>query len=483
MNNYELGFKDPKDLRWEHKPQADFLDTFDDWVRQNEECDDEEGLGILFLNFIGGRGASKTTSALMLLTKIALIKAPSFRSAWTARTNGEIDTVLIAELERMVPSSLYSINNKSGARSIRWITGHETFLISRSVDNPKKINGLGQNIIVVFHDEAASGYLDEKFQAVNNAVREPDAPFYAVITTSTPLPNGYQVYCEQDDSVNIVSSSYQNPHIKKKNLDSMSSRMDKRTVQQEIYGKFVLTTGRQWDDFEEKAWPDGNILEGATYDPEKPFFIGADLGSGQSAYQIIQYFEPLHPVTGRVMFDGKLAVAVAELVPNQMDLPEVTKQIIDSYCDGDHTTRAPVAVCVGHDVNTAGNVGGTGAELFKQLGWKWVRPKGSHFRKSAQKLAARSLILNTKGERRFAVAATKNKHGRYVIDKQHFGEGKMRGILNVMRNDTYSDNDDKVFIKDKGKVGKNALEDDRDAFLYWVACNHPLNFNKVISKA
>ena len=472
MANYTLHADNPADPNKLHKPQAEYLAKARDRINKGSDC------GIQFLNYVGGRGCGKTTIALLDMINVALVDAPGFRTVWSARTNGEIDNVLLNELERIVPQSLYVVSNKGGARCINWISGHKTFLISRSVDNPKKRVGLGFNVMGVYHDEAATGFSQDKFSDINNAIREPNAPYYFCATTSTPLPNAYQLFCQNENATTIYATSYDSPYLNKANLDAMASQMDELTIQQELFGRFVLTTGKQWDTFSEEPWPKGNILEGYEFNPELPFYIGADLGGSQSAVQIIQYVEPLHPVTGQRLYQGKLAVVVAEYVPNAMGIEVVMKDLVDRYCAGDHMLNKPELVCVGHDVNAKTVVGSTGAEFFSSLGWQYQHPRGAMFRKSVQRQIARSLILNSKGERRFAVAANKNKHGQYVIAEQHYGQNKQRGILNVMRNDTYDESGtDNTFTKDKGKAGKNALEDDRDAMLYWMAINHPMTFN------
>jgi hypothetical protein len=115
-----------------------------------------------------------------------------------------------------------------------------------------------------------------------------------------------------------------------------------------------------------------------------------------------------------------------------------------------------------------------GAQVLTSLGWEWQTPSGAFSGKDIQRQAASAMIHNNAGQRRVAVAAKRGSDGIYQIARQHFGEGKVRGILNVMRNDTYPESDSReIFRKDKKERGENALEDDRDAFLYWVVCNHP----------
>jgi len=489
MANYQLNASNPANPKRLHKPQAKYLEVARGMMALGV------AVGIIFLNYVGGRGCGKTTIALLHMIRVALVDDPlhvkklikegvvaddfkGFRTVWSARTNGEIDNVLINELERIVPSHLYRLSNKGGARCINWISGHKTFLISRSVDNPKKRVGLGFNVMGVWHDEAATGFSQDKFSDINNAIREPNAPYYFCATTSTPLPNAYQLFCQNENATTIYATSYDSPYLNKANLDAMASQMDDLTVQQELMGRFVLTTGKQWDTFEEKAWPDGNILEDYEFNPDLPFYLGVDLGGNQSAVQVVQYVEPLHPITGQRLFQGKLAVVVAEYVPNAMGIEVIMQDVVDRYCDGDHMRHKPQMICVGHDVNAAPVVSANGASYFASLGWPYTWPRGKMFFKETQRMIARGLILNKKGERRFCVAANKNKHGQYEIAEQHYGQNKQRGILNVMRNDTYDESGkDDIFVKDKGKAGKNALEDDRDAMLYWMAINHPMTFN------
>ncbi|MHC5062218.1 MAG: terminase large subunit domain-containing protein, partial [Planctomycetota bacterium] len=360
---------DPRDKNRRHGPQAEVLDFIDTL----EERHKEHG-GIQYLNYVGGRGCGKTTIAMLVIVEIAR-RYPDLRTAWSARSGTEIDEVLLSEMEDKLPQSIYQIKTtKNGARYILWATGHKTHLVSRNVDNSKRRRGLGLNVCAYFHDEAATGFNIDKFTDMNNGIRglEEEVPFLLCMTTSTPLPNAYQMWCQNEAATTIYASSYDSPFLSKANLDSMAAMMDEATVQQELMGRFVITTGRMWDQFVEAPWPDGNILEGAEYDPSEPFFIGGDLGGGQSAFQIVQYFDPLHPVTGRRMFDGKLACIVVELTPSQMGLEAVMGEVIEHYCDGNHVTRAPVMCIVGHDVEASSVLGPSGAEYFKHLGWDYT---------------------------------------------------------------------------------------------------------------
>jgi len=489
----ELGVVSPFEPPFEHGPQAQYLRAAWDRKRVNDEhvagCIAAGGdparshRPLQYLHFVGGRGAAKTTTAAIDVVNVAT-SCPGYRTAWTARTNGEIDEVLLFELAKVCPPDLglYRVRSSRAARWLEWRGGHITHLVSRNVDNPKKRPALGMNLMGVWHDEAATMFDAAKFQDIDNAVRQPGAPYLFVVSTSTPLLNGYYAYVTGSGGTVIHSSSWDNPHLSKEALDLREQMMDSQTAQGELYGRFVPAHGRVWDTFVEAPWPDGNIWESG-FDPDAPWYLAVDLGGAQGAFQIVQYREPLHPITGRRLFQGKVGVIVAELTPNGVALETVTREIVNRFCGGDYR-RGPIEVLVGHDVASRGTTGIPAAHHFAELGWSYRTPAGISLDKELQRQVARSLILNSAGERRFCVAAQKDKAGNYIPIEQVYGQRKVRGVLNVMRNDTYPDSSEKgTFRKDKAKAGANALEDDRDAMLYWMICNHPPTWTEKTKRA
>ena len=377
------------------------------------------------------------------------------------------------ELEKVLPKryGLWKRVRKVSAQWIEWASGHITYLISREVDNPNKRPGLGINVMGGWHDEAATKFMQDKFNDIENAIREPDAPYLFCSSTSTPLENEYEEYVYKASTLGmpfiVFSSSWDNPHLSKATLDTRAERMDKRTRDRELGGKFQKADGLMWPDFEFQPWPKGNIYENFVFQPDEPFYVGCDLGGSQSAWQLIQYVDPLHPVTGEQMFSGRLPVVFAEYVPNKMGIEAITADIIKRY-------GHPQEVYVGHDVESRGTTGDQASLHFAQIGWRHSSPRGAFFRKDVQQIALRSVILNMRGERRIAVAGKLNELGKYQILEQHHGEGKSRGVLQMFRRDEYPDvKSSDIFQKDKTTKGANAIEDDRDATLYWVVCCHP----------
>ena len=428
--------------------------------------------GISNHHYVGGRGCAKTTTGCLLLFKTVL-DMPGLRGFWSEPRHGDIEKVFLPALEHVVPRDCWQLVNKQGYRYVQWWNGHRTDLVARNVDNSNKKIGLGPNYSYGINDEAADRFDINKFIDMANAIRDPRAPYYYMDSLSTPQMNGYYSYCHLPHARIIHATSYDNPFIPAANIDSMKAAMAPEIVQQEILGEWCMLTGRMWPNFVEEPWPNGNIMEGMEFDPCKPFVLACDLGGAQGAYQIVQYMEP-NEGGRRHLSGGRVAVVVAELVPNNMNLESVLDEVINVYCGGDAFKRRPVKVCVGSDVVTPGNAGTPAALAFKQLGWETMTPKGWLASKDIQRQCASSLMLNTAGERRFAVAAKKDKHGIYQIARQHFGERKQRGIMHMLRNDTFPKPESRdIFVKDKSVAGANALEDDRDCMLYWMVLQHP----------
>jgi hypothetical protein len=453
------------------KKQIDFLNL-------DRFSVDADGMKIATRNnYVGGRGCSKTTTGILLLLK-AVQDMPGLRGFWAEPTWPDMDRVFIAALSEYVPKSVWRLKMADGHKWIEWHNGHRTDLLSRFADNPKKPVGLGGNYSYGIQDEAADRFDLDKFILMHNAIRDRRAPYLFHDTLSTPLMNGYEAWCLNTGNT-IFANSRDNPYMGIGNIEAMEANMSPELVRQQTGGEFIHLSGRIWSGFKELPWPDGNIIEGMKFDPSKPWYLSCDLGGAQGSYQIVQYLDPVH--NGRTLFKGKLAVIVAELVPNRKGINAVLDEVIEHYAGGcdarGFPKRKPEKVIVGHDVNNPGTVISSAA-VFGPLGWEFVTPQQEVFTKDIQYQAASALIFNTMGHRRMAVAANKDKHGVYQIAKQHWGEGKRRGILNVMRADVFPDDTKSgIFVKDKSKRGQNALEDDRDAFLYWVVCNHPPSWN------
>jgi hypothetical protein len=461
-----------------HIPQRDFLVR----ARKRKQF---VGKGIQRTNYFGGRGCAKTTTMVMDMFGVAM-ECPRMRTFWSAPITSDIDRVLLKELDFIFenhPGIFKVVNGQNGYRFIRWINGHETDLISRHIKNKNAKVALGGNYIGGWHDEPAYGYDQKKMNDIQAAIRNKRGPYRFVTMGGTPMMNGLYTYANMVECENFYATSFDNPHIEHSDIESWRASMSDDAWDQEVLGRWVQQGGRIWKNFLEKPWPHGNIIEGMEFNPENGWVLSCDVGPASSAFQVVQFIDPIHE--RKRIFKGKLPVVVGELVCNDMLLTEATDAVIREYCHGDPDAYGPDFVCIGSDVNSRQTDAPPVSRKFSNLGWSYKWPRNARLKsKEIQRQVLESLICNSAGERRMAVAANKDSHGVYQIAKQSFGRGKTRGILNVMRNDTFPEQGSAgVFRKDKAQAGVNAIEDDRDATLYWSTIIYPPEWGKVMRKA
>ena len=445
-----------------HRAQAEYLRHA--IARKARHAETAGNCGIQYLHYRGGRGCGKTTVGIMDMVQVAFVDMPGpFRTCWTEPTHGDIDRVLLRELEQIVPRNLWHVVNKAGGyRYIQWSSGHTTDLIPRFVSNSNRRPSLGSNLSGVFHDEAAANFDPEKFASIEDAIRAPNSPYLFVSTFSTPWPGGYSSYVREPGSILVEASSYDNPHLTKAVIDSRVARMSKDRAAREIFGQDVALEGRIWKDFVEEPFPRGNIVDGMQWKASEPWWLSVDLGGSQSAAQVWQRYD-----------NGRSVVCVEEWTPNQMHFEELLSHIVKRYCDGNPKRNAPQRVYIGHDVRTADSIGGTSAAKLlssKAFGWNWTYPAGQLGSKDLQRYHAANLLH----QRKVLVAALRNNRGEYEQTGLHMNDHKTRCLLRCMLNDVYGPIGGDDLQKDKKRMGVDALEDVRDAFLYMCICRwHP----------
>ena len=452
----ELNFYDPYSEEYAHPAQQKYLEV----VLNRAELHKETGgkVGIQKVNFHGGRGSGKTAIIVIDMALVALVYAPNFRTFWSELSYPDIDRILMPAMEDLIPSEYYEFKtSRNGHRYIKWESGHITDLISRFQSNSKKRAALGGNVIGGWFDEAATGWDQKKVDDILNSIRQKEAPFYFLSMVSTPLPNGFEVWCNAPDAVTINASSWDNPHLSKHVLDQRAKDMSPDQVQQELKGLFVPIGGRIWKYYTPDIFPKGNLVLNYSFDKTIPWYLSVDLGGHQSAAQVYQIYE------NRLLL-------VEEWTPNNLSFEDLLGEIFKEYCDGDYNKNKPQRVWIGHDVNTKNSItGSSGAKLLNDIGWSWTYPAGPLSSKDLQRQHSSNLLYSNQ----FLVSVRQLDNGKYKV-KQHHGDRKKRGILNVLENDVYPENTKEIFNKDKGTAGVNALEDDRDCMLYAGALwKHP----------
>jgi hypothetical protein len=162
--------------------------------------------------------------------------------------------------------------------------------------------------------------------------------------------------------------------------------------------------------------------------------------------------------------DGLLDVVVAEYLPDDGDSQKIINQIDADY-------GRPERVFVGADLHTRSIVdGSTSSYAFRQV-WGGSVPvlpiTGGLADKEIQYQVAKSRLLNALGERRFCISER----------LRQYPERSPRGIRTMLTADQWPSGRSirvgEALPKDKRTSGKAALEDVRDAWLYYCVGMHP----------
>lgn len=423
--------------------------------------------GISQTHLVGGRGSAKTTTGILWLKRVAFVLMPGVPGFWSEPRHGDLHKVFLREWARIVPKELWEFSNSGSYPHIKCLGGTVIDLVSRKVDNTSARVGLGPNYGFGFSDEAAEKFSRSRHIDLMNAIRLEQAPFRFFDTLSTPLMNGYYNWCTAGNSTIIHSSSYDNPFISSDAIDDMAAHMSENVAAQEIHGKWIRQEGRSFPSFSDAEWPNGNIHPTAEWQPNRPWFLGWDIGQGYGHWQIWQYFAP-QDNSGRSVYSEskRLAVCVAEGMQYQATIYSVLDVLRRDYA----TVHGPVVCAMGSDVNTLGTTGPAPAKIIRQHGWPvwWPMKELSDPRVRAQCLDA--LILNTLGERRFCVARKVKRHGP---------ANEPWGVAHALLNDTWPDaGAHEPFRKDKGSAGISNCEDPRDSTAFLASHQFPPSWTK-----
>ena len=160
----------------------------------------------------------------------------------------------------------------------------------------------------------------------------------------------------------------------------------------------------------------------------------------------------------------QLDVLVAEYVPDHGNARDLVATIDKRY-------GRPAMVIAGNDVNTRSVGDGTKPSLFFTAKWPGVHiktPQGYDIDKEIQHWQAQSMICNAYDQR------------RVCISKHLESDARGRGIMDVIRLDSWPEGvlrSGTFFEKDKS-TGGVGIEDSRDAWLYYIVCQHPPEFRR-----
>ena len=422
-----------------HDRQLEFLRLFQ---RQQED--------VAITHYVGGRRSGKSVIAAFSLFYSATTFNRGLPHLWTSPTNQDCKDTFLRTWEMIVPSHLYTQNKNEQRLYIHNTGGSVIDYRTREVTNTRKEGFRGPTYAGAVVDEARQDPDETAWSNIQITVSEPRAKQLWMISSSTPKMNWYHDRVVDGNDPIVYGTSYDNPYVSEAVINQIKADNSPEQARQEIFAEWISMADRVWPNADiDNLWPNGNIHP-HTYDPDLPFYLSCDIGL-KSAWLIIQHV------------DG-VAVVVGEYTPAREDSDTTISKIESDY-------GSPARVIVGSDWNT-GNVmvGKSHATHFRSRGWACqvtpIKPGTMQALKDYQHKAANRLILDSLGRRRFCISQglishnPRNKCGiRELFLRDEWPEKIRTGAY---------------LNKDKNEKGKHALEDVRDAFMYYAAVVHPI---------
>jgi hypothetical protein len=319
----------------------------------------------------------------------------------------------------------------------------------------------------IIHDELALDRREDVLDISEMMLRQKSARWLGTDVITTPKPNWLyrqvlglgiaEPILEDESNRKQVSSDGQSVAFYARTDDNehnrglhsrMADKLSETDARQELLGEWVARDGRVWE-FVEADYPHGNMVD-LPFDPMKPWILGVDLGGANSAWGL---YQKENLPTGRRKLD--CLVLKAEWTPDSVPPWKILQEVKEYTSHGRFSN--PAAIKIGADYRTPGNAGDTAEMMFSKVGWNNAVETitGWYASKDVQDMQASYIVCNSVGERRFCISK----------QLESFYPGPTRGLLDVMRHDTYPEPGSvDYFRKDKGAGIFH--EDSRDQFLY-----------------
>jgi hypothetical protein len=224
----------------------------------------------------------------------------------------------------------------------------------------------------------------------------------------------------------------------------MIGEISEAEARQYLLGEWVDVEGIIWDTFSEELYPAGNMIDDGGFREGQAYILSVDHGSTDSSWGLWQ-------ARGNGTYSR-----VAEYTPHQIPAYRIAHEIEKRY-------GKPGKIITGADHVTRGNAGLSADHLFTSMGWVAAdRVTGDIADKEIQgNTLARQLCAST-GRR------------QVLISKQMatYYPGKTRGILDMLKGDTWPDSDCQTYFR-KEKGSGIYHEDTRDVVLYFCVVLWP----------
>lgn len=431
---------------------------------------------------IGGRGLGKSVGACKK-AELAAALSPGIIIMITEQTAGDIEDILIPAWEDVTTPGIWRLKNTKKGPNYIASNGSEVWMRTRHAKNHKADPPFrGPTVGGVIHDEIA---LDIRVDVLNISqmmLRQKNAKMLFCDGITTPKPNwlyyhllklGIAKPVDWEKESNTVQVSQDGAAAAfygrtkdnrfNRDLDArMRASLSKEDAEQELDALWVIRHGRCWN-FVESDWPNGNLIN-SPFNPNLPYIIGCDLGGADSAWGLYQLEKKWNPQTG---VKQELLVLKAEWTPQGIKPFLVLNEVKQFVASSGSQYREPIAVHIGADYKTPGTAGDTAEHMFQAAGWgrNVHTVTGYDASKDVQDRQASFLLHDSLGNIRFCVSR----------QLKSFYTGPTRGIIDMLRNDTYPEaGGTDYFRKEKSKGIYH--EDTRDQFLYTCIGVYPPEF-------
>jgi len=415
--------------------------------------------GVCVTHLRGGRGVGKTSGMMLALLESALNVNPGLPHCWSGPTYDSVRKSFLQKWYENVPKDLYTIIEGKHVIYLKNAHGEPTPIYFEGRNSRSNYEGArSEEWACLCYDEPRQDRTSALWLSAFPTVRHPRAKKLLLLTGSTPIMSWWSGAVQNTidrGAVEVVGSSYDNPHLDREGVEQFEAQLDKNLAAQEVWGQWVTLGNQIWDGFVDEDWPLGN-RHPHRYDPSLPYIVAADLGVW-GAWLIIQTVRGYGAMGNSPWVD----VVVGEYTTKDGNSEAIARRIFADY------GKQPSKVITGSDVNTREIVTGhTTRRVLQGIGWTCpiIAVDGPRADKDLQYNSARHCLTTINGQRTFCISKHLVSHERTD-----------RGILDVMFRDAWPDKGSRqgsFLPKDKG-TGLG-LEDSRDAFLYYAIVQHPL---------
>jgi len=327
----------------------------------------------------------------------------------------------------------------------RWVLGSPQATLDRLQ---------GYNFSWYLDDEAATRCSMDLHRSLEARIREPGAPIYARVTSSTPKMGEYVELVNLPRSITIHGKSEDNPYVDRERFEDMREMLGPRQARRDMDAELVALEDQLWPDVDlTHSCPQGNVDHShSRFNTSIPWMPFCDMGSATGAFAVVQRIE--HGLA----YNQPRWVIVAELCPSS------SANIRDAFSRLKNAFGTPQVVVAGRDFNKSSDVDGTTPAYFTSKLWGRVSihvSDESQASKHVQYDHLSDLFCAPNGQRRLTIA-------KDLVDRKPsalLDDRSKRGVVEMIQQDIWPPEDERRSGEYLPKGPKIRVSHIRDALL------------------